>query len=245
MPFTLSHPAAVLLLRRTPLPVAAMVAGSMAPDVPMFVQERGFYGLTHSLVGVVTVDLVMGVVAVAFWFGLLRDPLVDLCPAAVRERLAATARYDARQWRLVVPAVVSGSLTHVAWDSFTHHGRWGAEHVPWLRDEHHGHYGAEWAQFGSSVLGLVVVALWAVVLVRRLPREPRPATVPQLGVRALSVVAVLTVASGLAAGLTTTLPGPGYLVSQAAVVGTMIMVFSLLVVVGTWQVVVSRRPAGP
>jgi hypothetical protein len=36
MPFTLSHPAAVLPLAGTGFPVAALVAGSMAPDVPMF-----------------------------------------------------------------------------------------------------------------------------------------------------------------------------------------------------------------
>ena len=34
MPFTGSHPAAVLPLLRTSLPASALVAGSLAPDVP-------------------------------------------------------------------------------------------------------------------------------------------------------------------------------------------------------------------
>lgn len=34
MPFTGSHPAAVLPFLRTPLPASALVVGSIAPDVP-------------------------------------------------------------------------------------------------------------------------------------------------------------------------------------------------------------------
>jgi hypothetical protein len=36
VPYTLSHPAAVLALGRTRLPMAAMVFGSVVPDFPMF-----------------------------------------------------------------------------------------------------------------------------------------------------------------------------------------------------------------
>ncbi|HEX4189812.1 MAG TPA: DUF4184 family protein [Marmoricola sp.] len=241
MPFTLAHPAAVLLVRGTPLPVSAMVAGSMAPDAPMFVKDRGGYDFTHSLAGVFTVDLALSVLGVAVWFALIRDPLLDLMPAVVRERLPATARYTRSQWLLAVPAVVVGSLTHVAWDSFTHNGRWGARHVTWLHQLHHGHSGAEWAQYGCSVLGLLVVAAWAVITVARLPRVPRPATVSWLGVRALTVVLVLTVASGTAAALTARSPGLGAALGQAAVVGTIIGVFGILVAAGLWQAQVSRR----
>jgi hypothetical protein len=34
MPFTLSHPAAVLLLCRPPFVASALVAGAVAPDLP-------------------------------------------------------------------------------------------------------------------------------------------------------------------------------------------------------------------
>jgi hypothetical protein len=240
VPFTLSHPAAVWLLRGTRLPVAALVAGSMAPDLPMFLRVRGAYDFTHSPLGAVTADLAVSLVGVACWFALLRDPVVDLCPAGLRGRFTATARYTAGQWRLAVPAAVLGTVTHLTWDSFTHAGRWGARHVGWLHQAHGGHSGAEWAQYGSSVLGLVLVALWALLTVARLPRSARPATVPALGVRALAVVVLVTVGSGVAAAITTAAPGPGHWLAQAAVVGTMMMVFSVLVVAGLWQVATSR-----
>jgi hypothetical protein len=241
VPFTLSHPAAVWLFRGAPLPLTAVVAGSMAPDTPMFVRVRGAYDLTHSLLGVFTVDVAISVFAVVFWFGLIRDPLVDLCPAYVRDRLEPTVRYSRRQWQLVVPAVILGSLTHVAWDAFTHINRWGYQHISWLRETHGGHVGYDWTQYGSSVFGLGVVAIWAVVELRRRAPRPRPATVPGLGIRALVVVVAITTAAGVAAAFTTAPPGFGSMLAQAAVVGTLIMVFCILTVAGIWQAQTNRR----
>jgi hypothetical protein len=68
LPFTGSHPAAVLPLLRTPLPASALVIGSLTPDLPYYVPIRlaGFYppvtlrGPTHTLWGVLTLDVVIG-----------------------------------------------------------------------------------------------------------------------------------------------------------------------------------------
>jgi hypothetical protein len=65
VPFTPSHVAAVLPFARTPLVPSALVIGSMGPDLFYYVPlpiERSF---THSLTGVFTVDLVLGVVLFA------------------------------------------------------------------------------------------------------------------------------------------------------------------------------------
>ncbi|HYO39902.1 MAG TPA: DUF4184 family protein [Nocardioidaceae bacterium] len=80
MPFTPAHPAVVWPLRQTGLPVVAMVAGSMAPDLPLFVPTPVGYSGTHSLLGLVTVELAVGDVAVAVRFAVLPDPLVDSAP---------------------------------------------------------------------------------------------------------------------------------------------------------------------
>ena len=230
MPFTLAHPAAVLLLRRTPLPVAAMVAGAMSPDVPVFLNAYGRpYHFTHSAPGIVTVDLALGLIAVALWFSFLRDPIVDVLPAAVRERLDARARYDSGHWLRAAPAVVAGSITHVVWDLFTHHDRWGVRHIAWLHEQHGSLQGFKWAQYTSSVVGLTVCTLWAVSTVRSRPARPHPVLVPVIGVRALAVVGVVTFAAGTAAGITAPDPGLAMFFSQAAVVGTIIGAFLLLV----------------
>ena len=242
MPFTLAHPAAVLLLRRTRLPVAAMVAGAMSPDVPVFLNAYGWpYHLTHSAVGVVTVDLALGLLGLALWFSVLRDPAVDLAPATVRERLAPHARYDRSQWRWAVPAVVAGSATHVVWDLFTHHDRWGVRHLTWLNEQHGSLHGYKWAQYGSSVLGISVCLAWAITALRGRTTVPRPALVPALGPRALGVLGTLVLASAIAAGATAPHPGIAMVVSQAAVVGTMIAATGLLVLAAAWNLLSRRR----
>ncbi|MCW2784271.1 MAG: hypothetical protein JWP74_788 [Marmoricola sp.] len=241
MPFTLAHPAAALLLRGTTLPVAAVVAGTMAPDVPMFLTHRYGYHFTHSAAGIVSADPVLALAGLLVWFLVLRDPLVDVAPGFVRERIEPRARYTSRQWALAVPAVVLGAITHVVWDAFTHHGRWGVRHVAWLQHLHGSWTGAQWAQYGSSVFGMTVCAVWAALALRRLPRQPRAARVPWLGTRGAPVVVVLTVAAGIAAGLTSPEPGLVAAISQTAVVGTMILALGVLALACAWLWTVDRR----
>lgn len=245
MPFTLAHPAAVLLLRRTTFPVAAMVSGTMSPDLPVFFNAYGWpYNFTHSALGVVTIDLVVGMLAVAIWSTFLRDPLVDVLPTSLRERLDPRARYHRQQWRLAVPAVVAGSTTHVVWDLFTHHDRWGVRHLGWLHEQHGRLIGFQWAQYLSSVLGLAICVLWARQHLGAQTRTPHPVLVPALGVRALFAIGVVTLGSGLAAG--SFAPGPGIrmFLSQSAVVGTIIGAFLCLVLAATWNVLQATTRKG-
>jgi hypothetical protein len=149
--------------------------------------------------GVLTVDVVLGMFGVPVWFGLVRDALVDVAPALVRERLPATARYSRGQWVLVPVAVALGALSHVAWDAFTDQNRWGVEHVWWLRTMHAGLMGSAWAQYVSGALGVVFVVAWVVDFLRKTSRRPRSPMVPELGVRALAVVALtITIITALA-----------------------------------------------
>lgn len=124
MPFTLSHPAAVLPLLRSPLSSVALVAGAMAPDMPYFVGSVGIpvsaqswyepllnATTTHSLGGL-WVDAVYGLVLCAlFWFAYA--PLVALVPL--------TRPTAALVWLL--PSLLIGILTHLAWDAVTDEAR--------------------------------------------------------------------------------------------------------------------------
>lgn len=162
MPVTLAHPAAVLPLRWLPLPTTALVVGSMVPDLPVFLGSWGVYGVTHSWPGILTVDLLLTLAALALWFWFVRDAAVDMAPGPVRSRVAARFRPTAREWLLALPAACLGAATHVVWDSFTHPHRWGSRHVEWLRTDHAGQPGSKWLQYASGVVGLAVVT-WAVV----------------------------------------------------------------------------------
>ncbi|MFJ1707702.1 DUF4184 family protein [Kitasatospora sp. NPDC088346] len=166
MPFTLSHPAAVLpLLRgvraRGPLVAPALVAGSMAPDLPFFAESLlpGVYrsgGLTHRWWAVPTVDVALATALVAGWRGLWRDGTAVLLPAT-------GARPADRPDRLPGPGPVAlsaalGAATHVGWDSFTHRGRAGVRALPVLTRRLGGVPLYTALQYGTSLAGLVLVA---------------------------------------------------------------------------------------
>ncbi|MGW3956698.1 DUF4184 family protein [Streptomyces sp. NPDC004752] len=198
MPFTLSHAAAVLPAVRTDgtgrgrLVPAVLVAGSFAPDMTFYAASvlpgaMEFGRVTHSLGGVLGVDVLIAWALVGLWL-LVREPLVALLPRARRARPATLLRCGAPRAR-VQPATVAwwyvsavlGALTHVGWDAFTHHGRWGTRLLPVLGRDLAGAPLYWYLQYGSSALAALVIAAFVVRAVRRAPaREP-------VGVPVLSV----------------------------------------------------------
>lgn len=214
MPFTLAHPAIRLPLApaatRFGVPFAALAAGSMAPDVPLFVPAIGGYALTHTPVGIVTVDVAVGMAVWLGWVLLLRAPATDAMPDRVRRRLPVPPR-----WRhelaptrvlLAVGAVVVGAASHVDWDEFTHAGRWGSRHIAWLAQQHGPLLGTSWAQYASGVGGLLALGVAAVMTWRRSSTRHHPSrrrlapAVVAVPLLASGVVASAVVATGVAQG---------------------------------------------
>lgn len=233
MPVTLAHPAAVLPLRGLGLPLSAMVIGSMTPDLPVLWQTWGAYSFTHSLAGIVTLDLALTLVLLVFWDRWGRDALVDTAPAVVRDRLPARARIDRRAWLLAPLAAVVGSSTHAAWDAFTHPWGWGVREIAWLREIHGPFPGMQWAQFGSGALGLLVVG-WAIVRhVQRAPRAtPRPRRLPAASLPVGFGVATAASLTGGALHLDTGLHTAAF---HAAVAGILALAALVGVLATAWR----------
>jgi hypothetical protein len=201
VPFTLSHPAAILPLRRLGMPMTALVIGSMVPDIPLFMRWDWGYSLTHSPVGVAVVDTPLTLLLLGVWLVLVRDALVDLAPTAIRERLSPGATFSPRQRVLAPLAALVGGLTHIAWDAFTHPHRWGVRHLTWLQGQHAGMAGSKWAQYASGVFGFAIVS-WAVYsTLRTLPKltveRGRPVLSPVLGYVVILVAALTGVVSAV------------------------------------------------
>ncbi|MDG9688096.1 DUF4184 family protein [Streptomyces sp. DH18] len=201
MPFTLSHAAAVLpAIRRNgtarwPLFPSALVAGSFAPDITYFADTvipgaMEFGSFTHTFVGVVTVNVVIAAALVTVWV-LLREPLVALLPVRVRGRVHAFVRgqrwtrasFGPSAWLCFAVSGALGAATHVVWDAFTHHSRWGTELVPVLSRSVGGFPVFQFVQYGSSALALAVIGWFAVTGLRLTPAVPAPEEVPVLGRR--------------------------------------------------------------
>ncbi|MFE7751811.1 DUF4184 family protein [Streptomyces sp. NPDC057428] len=198
MPFTLSHAAAVLVgvhrsgRGRGRLVASALVAGSFAPDLTYYADSvvpgaMEFGEVTHAAWGVFSVDVLVTGVLVGLWL-LLREPLVALLPAASQGRVHSFVR--GRRWEPggpVLPPVawfavsaVIGSGTHVVWDAFTHHDRWGTELIPVLSRSAGGFPVFQIVQYGSSAAAAAVLALFVYAGLRSAGPLPRPESVPVL-----------------------------------------------------------------
>ncbi|MFJ1938229.1 DUF4184 family protein [Kitasatospora sp. NPDC088160] len=209
MPFTLSHPAAVLpLLRaageRGPLVASALVAGSMAPDVPFFAESLlpgvyGHGGLTHRWWAVPTLDVAIAGALVAGWHGLLRAPLVALLPdrwagaaeALTVRRPAGAGAGAGAAWFAASAAI--GAATHVGWDAFTHEGRLGVRLLPVLDREVAAVPLYSALQYGSSALALAAMAGWAARAARGVePVRPAVALAPRARRAAVAALGAAT-----------------------------------------------------
>ncbi|MEV6328113.1 DUF4184 family protein [Streptomyces sp. NPDC051909] len=209
MPFTLSHAAAVLpgIRRggtgRGPLVASALVAGSFSPDMTYFAASvipgaMLFGNVTHSFLGVVTVDVLITAAVVGLWL-LVREPLVALLPRRWRGRVYGFVR--GRPWRERHPAALAGwfvlsavigATTHVVWDAFTHLDRWGTRVIPVLGEVVAGFPVYLYAQYGGSALALVLLCWFTVRALRGAPADaPVPARVPVLGRRGLLLAAAV------------------------------------------------------
>jgi hypothetical protein len=211
VPFTASHVAAVLPLARGPLTLSALAAGSMAPDLPYYAPVFVGGMTTHSLIGSVGVDALLGALLFALWHGFLARPALAAAPAALQQRVPADAMTPlvarlsgpvAILWIYVSLCV--GSVTHVVWDAFTHPGRWGTQHVTWLHTVHGGLAGHKWAQYGSGVLGACVVGLALLLWLRR--TAPMGPVAQSTWWRPWALI----VSSGVLSGLWVALTAPGW-----------------------------------
>ena len=175
MPFTPVHVLAIIPLaiwKR--LPFSALAIGSMAPDLPMFLDVVD-YAQTHSAQGAITTCWPIGLATFMVFQCYLKEPLFDLFPSSIRMRCGSIreARISNKLsfWFWVSVAIIIGVYSHQVWDAFTHKGRWGTELVPMLNWEFE-LFGKQLAgyklfQYGSTSIGLPLMAALGVRWVMR------------------------------------------------------------------------------
>ena len=254
MPFTISHVVAILPLTTPRLAhwfvPAALVIGTMVPDVPLFAPYLGSYGWSHDLlIGPISYGLVVGMAVFALWTFGLRQPFVDLAPDGLRARLSPAHPVRGRAWLWAALSVVIGAYTHIVWDSFTHANRWGTRSVAVLNSMLGPLPGFKWLQYGCGIAGLVVLGWFLARWWRRTPPRPVPPRncppsfrrVAYFGVPAM--IALVGVAAGTAA-LLAGRPFGGRLlitVGQAAWAAAAILVLSCCLY---WWLSTERRRPG-
>jgi membrane-bound metal-dependent hydrolase YbcI (DUF457 family) len=193
MPLTPAHTAAAWPLSRLlpPLPLDALVLGTMLPDFEYLLHLAPRGGFGHSLPGLFVFCLPIGLVTWAIYRRVVRPACLTLLPAGLRPALAA----GETNWVAVIAAILVGAASHSLWDSFTHERGWSVQRIPALSTTVHlGALGEvpifKLLQHGSTIVGLAAVTVWVWRWVRR---QPASAWVfgSQPRVRAVRILAML------------------------------------------------------
>jgi len=138
MPWTLSHPLAVLPLRRLtprPLDFAALVIGSTTPDFGYYINRFDLSNLAHTLPGSFIVCLPTGVIMMLVFYLACR-PVCYALPAPHRQALLPLCPVfptSVGLWASILLSLLLGAWTHNFWDAFTHEHGWFVDRIPWLQ----------------------------------------------------------------------------------------------------------------
>ncbi len=243
MPFTGSHPAAVLPLLGGRLPASALVIGTLAPDLPYYFSVQVRTAQTHTLSGVLGVDLVLGVFLFVVWHMLLVQPLIWIAPAAVQRRIALDLRTglagrlsSAGDLGWVCLALVIGGLTHVVLDMITHADMWTVRSIDALSASVLGLPLYRWLHVALSILGLVLLARFLADWWRRAPLAgPSDPVRPSLRWGVVGLLLGLATLSGLIAALSQ-MPVASAAGGQGALIAAVVAFFSTL---GLWVIVLA------
>lgn len=165
MPFTFAHPAAVLWGARwhqTGLPFSAFVIGSMSPDFEYFLRLRLLSFYSHSMVGILTFCLPVGLMVYGLHRWVIAPALYRNLPCAVRERITESPCNGVLLRRVlqISIAIMIGAATHILWDGFSHGNGYFVLGSGALVSKVMGVPVYKFLQHGSTLLGFGIMILW-------------------------------------------------------------------------------------
>ena len=128
MPFTFSHPGAVLPLGYLPkrfFSMTSLVIGSMAPDFEYFIRMRDRSYFSHRWTGLFWFDLPLVIILAFIYHGVVRDKLINNLPGIFAKRLQLFKNFDwpsyfKKNFSVVIASAIIGTASHILWDAFTH-----------------------------------------------------------------------------------------------------------------------------
>ena len=138
MPWTLSHPAIVLPLRRfspPPLDFVALVIGSVTPDIGFYIDRFDLSTFAQTLPGSFLACLPTGVILLLFYYFFCR-PVCYPLPSPHRQALLPLCPdfpTGLLRWGIILLSLLLGAWTRNFWDAFTHEHGWFVDRIQWLQ----------------------------------------------------------------------------------------------------------------
>jgi hypothetical protein len=128
MPFTFSHPAIVLPLKKLTgqtFSLTGLVIGSIAPDFEYFIRMSVLMRYSHYVAGILWFDLPVALLLTFVYHQIVRDQLLSCLPEILNCKLSAFKHFDwisyfKHNWIMVLVSLIIGIASHLFWDDFTH-----------------------------------------------------------------------------------------------------------------------------
>jgi hypothetical protein len=160
VPFTFSHPAAVLPLSLIPkkwISITGLVIGSITPDFEYFLRMEQYSIYSHTYGGIFWFDLPLGLLLTYLFNYLIRKEFIESLPVFLNRRFSRFSVFTRDLTRFknllfILSSLFIGIASHIIWDKLTHK----TVHVI---DEQE-HYNVFWE--ANSIVGAAIIA--AVVL---------------------------------------------------------------------------------
>ncbi len=133
MPLTIAHPAAVLPFKHSKLPISALVVGSLVPDFEYAIHLAPESNFSHTAFGLFAFCLPVGMAALWIFHRVWKPPMMA---SFGMEMHIANMPFSFGPWsRFIILCceILTGSLLHIMWDSFTHDYGWLVQHAEGMR----------------------------------------------------------------------------------------------------------------
>lgn len=164
MPFTFSHPAAIIPLLKTRKDVFStmgLIVGSLSPDFEYFLRMKVKSHHSHTYLGLFYFDLPASIIICVVFQLIIKKILVSNLPDYFRKRIKLNMevidfKYLINNRLKIIASILIGALTHIVWDDFTHSKALFVELIPVLKLNWFGVPIYRWCQHLSSVLGITI-----------------------------------------------------------------------------------------
>lgn len=171
MPFTFSHPAIILpftYLPRKWFSFTSLIIGSLTPDFEYFIRMKVQSNYSHTFYGIFWFDLPLAIVISFLFHNLVKNDLFFNSPNFIKSRLSSYIsfswnHYFKTHWAIILISIITGIISHLFWDCFTHQHGYFTEHISVLKNTitFFGHEIPIWkiSQHISTVTGAIIIIL--------------------------------------------------------------------------------------
>lgn len=146
--------------------MTGLIIGSMAPDFEKFIRMRAFDAYSHTWKSIFYFSLPVALILAFLFHLIVRDVLIEHLPAFLQRRLIKLRNFDWVQYfrnhyGMIILSIITGTVSHIAWDAFTHADGRFVKWLPFLqkpvtiRGIEMQLYSV--LQLGFSILGLIIV----------------------------------------------------------------------------------------